>query len=72
MKVKTTYLPKSNMKNNVLLNVRIKQETIAELNKISTVLEVPYSQLVRQAISEKIEELKAKNPEVKKILALQS
>ena len=56
------------MKNNVLLNVRVKQETIENLNKISDVLEIPYSQFVREAISEKMEKLKAKNPEIKEIL----
>lgn len=51
-----------------LLNVRVKQETVDELNQISEVLDVPYSQIVREAIKEKIEKLQIEKPELKKLL----
>lgn len=59
-----------------LLNVRVKQETVTELNKISEFLEVPYSQIVREAIKEKIDKLRIQHPNLEKVLtdsvALQS
>lgn len=59
-----------------LLNVRVKQETVVELNQISEVLDIPYSQIVREAIKEKIEKLKIENPSLQQIpaaeVALQS
>ncbi|MDQ3748039.1 MAG: BrnA antitoxin family protein [Acidobacteriota bacterium] len=64
------------MKNKTLINVRVKPEMIEDLNKISNHLDVPYSQIVREAINEKVNQLVAGNPELKKILkkslALQS
>ena len=50
-----------------LLNVRVKQETVVELNQISEVLDIPYSQIVREAIKEKIEKLRIENPNLPRI-----
>lgn len=51
-----------------LLNVRVKQETVTDLNKISEHLDIPYSQIVREAIKEKVEKLTVEYPQLKKIL----
>lgn len=59
------------MKNTTLLNVRVKPEMLSDLNRISDHLDVPYSQIVREAISEKVTELSANNPELKKLLKKQ-
>ena len=64
------------MKNKILLNIRVKPELVDDLNKISSHLEIPYSQIVREAINEKVVRLIVDNPELKEILekplALQS
>lgn len=50
-----------------LLNVRVKQETVIELNQISEVLEIPYSQIVREAIKEKLEKMRIENPALQQV-----
>jgi hypothetical protein len=57
------------MAKDTLLNLRVKQETVAKLNKVSDYLDVPYSQIVRDAINEKLEKLQLEKPELKSLLA---
>lgn len=49
-----------------LLNVRVKEETIRQLNAVACALEIPYSQIVREAIKEKTERILRKNPAIRR------
>lgn len=44
------------------LNFRVKPEFVAELNSVAKTLEVPASQIVREAVREKLAELKRTHP----------
>jgi predicted DNA-binding protein len=48
-----------------LLNIRVNDEVITKLNAVSERLGIPYSQIVRQAIDEKLESLEKIYPQLK-------
>lgn len=50
-----------------LINVRVTETTLRELVQVASVLDVPYSQIVRDAIREKCDRLKDSSPAVKEI-----
>lgn len=47
-----------------LLNIRVKDELIERLNEVSAHLDIPYSQIVREAIDEKLERLEREHPKL--------
>lgn len=48
-----------------LMNIRIKEDALKQLTVIAGALEIPYSQIVREAIREKTERLIRDDPRVK-------
>lgn len=56
---------------NKLMNIRIKEDALKQLAAIAHALEVPYSQIVREAIREKTERLMRDDPRVKEALSTQ-
>lgn len=48
-----------------MLNLRVTEDLIEQLNRASAVLDVPYAQLVREAVKEKLAELATKHPELR-------
>lgn len=44
------------------INIELKKELVDELKGISNAIEVPYAQIVREAIFEKITQLKQNHP----------
>ena len=51
-----------------LLNLRVTPDTIDRLNITSNTLDIPYSQIIREAINEKLEKLQSESPKLKKAL----
>lgn len=54
---------------NKLMNIRMKEDALKQLAKIANALEVPYSQIVREAIREKTERLMRDDPRVRLALS---
>jgi len=50
----------------ILLNLRVSEEFNERLARASEVLDIPYSQIVREAVSEKLDVLEAEHPEIKR------
>jgi predicted DNA-binding protein len=48
-----------------LLNFRVSEEFSERLNKASEILDIPYSQIVREAVNEKLERLAKRHPELR-------
>lgn len=44
------------------INIEMNNELLTELKTISTIIEIPYAQIVREAIYEKIADLKQNHP----------
>lgn len=52
-----------------LMNIRINEDALKKLTAVAGVLEIPYSQLVREAIREKTDRILRENPSVKKAVS---
>lgn len=48
-----------------LLNLRVSEDFFERLNKAATLLDIPYSQLVREAVNEKVQRLAKQHPELR-------
>lgn len=51
------------------LNVRTDKLTLAKLNKAAKVTDIPYAQIVREAVKEKLSALAEQHPEINKVKA---
>ena len=49
-----------------LLNLRVTDDFNDRLGRASNFLQIPYSQIVREAVAEKLDALEAQHPEIKK------
>lgn len=49
---------------NILLNLRVSEDFNDRLARASEVLDVPYSQIVREAVTEKLDALEKEHPEI--------
>jgi hypothetical protein len=50
---------------NILINFRLNETEAKEIREISKLIDIPYSQLAREALREKISELKQTHPLLK-------
>lgn len=49
-----------------LLNLRVSDEFNDRLARAAEALDIPYSQIVREAVTEKLDQLETEHPEIKK------
>jgi len=48
-----------------LLNFRVSEDFSERLNRAAQILHIPYSQIVREAVNEKLERLAEQHPELR-------
>ena len=59
---------KKKKRKTVMLNLKVSEDFERKLKTSSAVLDVPYSQIIREAVSEKLDALAQTNPKLREAL----